>query len=86
MATIEDNSLTHAGVSGRGGFAVTPSDTVNFAKATRSIIATGAGNVVCIFVDGTQVTIPFTAGQQRDLALKRINATLTTATGLIGLY
>lgn len=88
MATIDDNSLTHAGASARSVFSITPSDTVNFTRATRAIklgASGAAGTVSCVFVDGGEETFNIAADEQIDFALKRINATGTSATGIKGL-
>lgn len=67
--------------------AVTPSDTVNFASgACRGLYVGGAGNVVAI-VGGVAVTFNGAlAGTVLPVAATRVNATSTTATGLIALY
>lgn len=71
------------------GFAITPSDLAanNFAATTRGLYVGGAGNAVVIMQDGTQLTlVGLVAGSIYALRLRRVNATLTTATNLVGLY
>jgi|JI10StandDraft_1071094.scaffolds.fasta_scaffold27470_2 hypothetical protein len=69
-----------------GVFAITPADGVVLAKPTRAIRATGAGNVSLVGVDGVTALCAFLAGETRVIRAKIINATLTTATGLEGMY
>lgn len=69
-----------------GGFAVVPSDTVNFPVRARMLYVGGAGNVSLVGADGVAVT--FTAvpvGTVLPIEALRVNATLTTATNLVGL-
>ena len=62
--------------------AVSACDSVNFDYLSRSIEATGAGNVVAVMQGGETRTIPFAAGQIRVMACSRVNFTSTTATGI----
>lgn len=69
-------------------FAITPSDTVNFARPTRGGIYVGtAGDVVAVLEDGSTVTFK-TVGDTYVLPVIaiRVNATGTTASSLVGLY
>lgn len=71
---------------GVGAFAITPSDSVDFTKVPRAIYVGGTGNIVFVNLDNTTVT--FTAvpvGTIIPCVCRRINATLTTATALVGL-
>ncbi len=68
-------------------FAVTTSDTVNFANVTRGLYVGGAGNASVVMQDGTAITLNgLAAGTIYALRLKRVNLTGTTATNLVGLY
>jgi hypothetical protein len=66
---------------------VTPSDTVDIATnyVSDGFFVTGAGVVQAVLQDGT--VIPVTAGASTvwPFAIKRVNATSTTATGIIAL-
>lgn len=73
--------------------AVTTSDTVDLAPFTQASMLTGmvyvggAGNVTAVLQDGS--TILFTAppvGAQLPIAVRRINATNTTATVMVACY
>jgi hypothetical protein len=67
-----------------GAAAITPSDTVD--QFWTGIYVGGAGNVSVVMEDGSTVT--FTAppvGTILPIRVKRVRATLTTATLLIGL-
>lgn len=66
-------------------FAITPSDAVDLAFATRAIRAAGAGNVVLITLAGQQRTCAFAAGETRAIRATRVLASGTTATGLEGM-
>jgi hypothetical protein len=71
------------------GFAITTSDLAanNFATITRGLYVGGAGNAVVVMQDGTQLTLNgLVVGSIYALRLKRVNATGTTATNLVGLY
>lgn len=76
-------------------FPVAPSDTTNFVNDSvnnpvgyinsSSIYAAGAGNVVAVSAGGTTQTFAFAAGEIKQIACIRVNATNTTATGIAAL-
>lgn len=70
--------------------AVTPSDSTDLAAGvTRGIFINGAGNLSAITANGETVALVFPAtstGQLIPLALTRIRATGTTATGIFACY
>lgn len=71
--------------------AVAPSDSVNLSSATRGIIVGVAGNVSLEMFgpNGTAsktCIIPVVAGVVYPFRCTRVNATLTTATGIIALW
>lgn len=76
--------------------AVTPNDGANLVppngdanKATRALLIGGAGNIKIDMADGTTVTltIPATAtGVIQPIAVKKVYATGTTATGIVAFY
>lgn len=77
------------------GAAITPSDTVSIAapqgvdptRKPDAIFVGGAGNVVAVFPSGLKLTFNLVpAGTILPIAPKRIDATDTTATGLLALY
>ena len=65
-------------------FAITPSDTVNFPRVPREIQVAVGGTVTVVNMDDTttQYTVP--AGGVITQMTKRVNATGTAATGLVG--
>lgn len=66
--------------------AVTPSDTVSFTETPRGIYVGGAGAVVAL-LGGVAITfLAVPAGTILPIKPTRINATSTTATGLVALY
>lgn len=70
------------------GFAVTPSDTVNFAQGIcRGIYVGVSGDVVVVHGDDTTVTYKaMAAGVVHPIMAKRINNTNTTATNVVAVY
>lgn len=67
--------------------AITPSDATNLSNLTRGLYVGGAGNISAVTIAG--VAVVFTAvpaGSVLPIQVKRINATGTTATALVGLY
>lgn len=74
------------GGSAEDGFAITPSDTVNFDTVARGVYVGGAGNVVAISPGGTVLTFTAVpAGTILPVRIKRINSTSTSATAMVGL-
>lgn len=74
---------------------VTPSDGSDLvpptgnARPTRGVLVGGAGNLTCIFADGSTalLTIPATAcGQVLPIAVSRVMSTGTTATLIVALF
>jgi hypothetical protein len=78
------------------GLAVTPNDGANLvppngdpAKATRALLVGSTGTVKVDMADGTTVTftVPATAcGFIQGIAIKKVYATGTTATGIVAFY
>jgi hypothetical protein len=68
-------------------FAITPHDSNNFTYLTRGIYVGVTGNVTVVTASGAAVlytAVP--AGITLPIIAKRVNATGTTATGLVGMY
>lgn len=74
------------------GQAVTASDSTDLPlyasnkRLTDAINVGGAGTVVAVFDDNSTVTMTAVAGALLPIAVRRINATGTSATGLVALY
>lgn len=64
---------------------LTPSNTVNFANPV-VVISNGTGTVVVVDRDDVAISYNVTPGQIIPVLAKRVNATGTTATPLIGVY
>jgi hypothetical protein len=70
----------------QGGFAVTPSDTVDFTEYARGLYVGVTGNVVVVAFDGSVLTfVGVPAGAVLPIVCRRVNATSTTATSILGL-
>lgn len=68
------------------GFAITPSDTVDFPIQTQAIHCNVAGgNIVVVWEDNTTSTLVMLVGHTYRLKVRRVNATGTTGT-YVGLY
>lgn len=68
------------------GFAVAPSDGADLADVTRAVFVGGSGSLAVVFTSGTEVTLTGVAGGSvLPLRVRRIKATGTTATGIVGL-
>lgn len=77
-------SLFHGFTS---GFAITPSDTVRFTRPCEGIYVGGTGNVVVLLTSGDVMTFNGApAGTILPVKANRVNATNTTATGLVALW
>lgn len=74
------------GLPALDAFAITPSDSTNFTDVARSIYVGVAGNIAVVTLAGNTVTfVGAAAGSVLPVAAKRVNATNTTATNLVGL-
>ena len=72
--------------SGCSAFAITPNDSTDLSQPIRGLYVGATGNVVVIFEgDTANVTLTGVAGGiVHPFAIKRVLATGTTATGLVG--
>ncbi len=69
-----------------GGAAVTPSDSEDLAFVARALWIGGAGDVKVDTANGDTITLAgATAGTVVPVAVKRVYATLTTATNIVAL-
>lgn len=69
------------------GFAITKSDTDELPSVTRAIFVGGAGNMVVVMADGSELTITgIAAGSWLPLRVKQVKSTSTTATNMAGFY
>lgn len=67
-------------------FAVTPSDSVDFTVFVRSLYVGVSGNVVVVNYDGSTVTFTAVpAGSILPVCCRRVNATNTSATNIVGI-
>lgn len=71
----------------RGGFAITPSDSTDLTAETRAIYVGNAGDVAAVLASGDEVSfVGLAGGTVLPVRARRIKATGTTATALVGLY
>ena len=71
--------------TGQTSFAITPHDTTKFARTARAIYVGTTGNVSVLNKDGTTCVWPTVpAGGYILCECVRVNATGTTASGLVG--
>ena len=66
--------------------AVTPSDAVDLARPANGFVVAVAGLVNVITKGGTTLNIPAAAGIPMRIAVTRIRAAGTTATGIVALH
>lgn len=72
--------------SGSGAVVVTPNDTTEF-RPTRGVYIGVSGDLKATFIDGSSATLTnLAAGVVHPLRVKLINATGTTATGIVAVY
>lgn len=65
--------------------AITPSDTVDLTKPALSLTCTDDGLAYVDFIaGGTNIPIQLVAGYWNPVQVKRVRATNTTATGIVG--
>jgi hypothetical protein len=77
------NSLT---APARDGFAITPNDAADITAVTRAVYVGGPGNLAIVLQSGATVTLSNVAsGSLLPLRIKRLLATGTTATSIVGL-
>jgi hypothetical protein len=69
-----------------GAFLITPSDSANLAQNTTGIYAGGAGEVKVDMINGDTVTFTVPAGVVLPIQIRKVYATGTTASGVVGLY
>lgn len=82
-----DSTSVAYGDPAREGFAITPNDGADLSANTRALWVGGAGNIVVDFVgSGSSITIAgVPAGTLLPFEVKRVRATGTTATNIVGL-
>ena len=69
-----------------GAFLIVPSNSINLTEDTTGIYAGGAGDVKVQMINGDIVTFTVPAGVVLPIQVRRVYATGTTASGVIGLY
>ena len=70
-----------------GIYTITPSDTVDLTIPTRAIFLSVAGNLKMTTVNGTTVTmVGLSAGVLHRIRVRRVWATGTGASGIMGCY
>lgn len=85
---MTDSSSRAAGLDSPPAYAftITPDDAADLARPTRGLMIAGAGDVAVVMVGGDTVTLPgLLPGVQYAVRARRVLATATTASGLVGL-
>lgn len=72
----------------RNSFSVIPDDASDLVTTCRALFIGGAGNISVILADDSSSLVfkNIPAGTVMPIAVKRVEATLTTATDILGLY
>jgi hypothetical protein len=69
------------------GFAITPNDAADLAAETRGLWVGASGDLALVLASGDEVVLAgAVGGSVLPLRIRRIKATGTTATQLVGLY
>lgn len=80
-------SVAFTKISGGNAFAVTPNDGVDLAHTTRGLYVGVSGDVKVTTNNGdTVVFTGMAAGVIHPIGVKRVWATLTTATNIVGVF
>ncbi len=86
MDTFSDIATTLSAPA-REASAITPSDTTDILSMPRAIYVGQAGSIAAVMAGGQTVSFQnVPAGSLLPLRLQRVNATGTTATGLVALW
>lgn len=71
----------------RGGYSIIPDDDADLPTVTRAVMVTEGGDLSVGMLDGTTLVLPaLVPGAIYPVRLSRVNASGTTATGVVGLY
>lgn len=88
ISSYDESGNPANGHSAQSAVSVVTSDSVNLVGGpTKGIYVGGTGDISLIMNDGSSITFTaLAAGVVHSISAKRINATGTTATGIIALY
>lgn len=82
MSRFEQNNIT-----AKNAVAITPNDSADLTNHVHTLVVQVAGNIAVDTVGGQEaVVIGAAAGVPIHLQVKRVDATNTTATGIVGFY
>lgn len=70
----------------KNAIAITPHDTTLIAQQVASIYVAGAGTITVLTANNQVVQFTAVAGGVIPIQIKRVNATGTAATGIVGLW
>jgi len=72
----------------RNGFIVTPDDSADFLVTCRALFVGGAGDISAVLAADSSAILfkNIPAGTVLPISVKRVEATLTTGTDIVGLY
>ena len=68
-------------------FAITPNDSADLAETTRAVYVGTGGNVTCILADDSSSVLftTISSGTMLPIRVKKVLATGTTASGIVGI-
>jgi hypothetical protein len=82
---FENHAISLVGPAGTA-FAITPADAADLSEVTRSLYVGGPGNISVVMLSGAQLTFQgLAAGTILPVRVRRVRATGTTATSIVGL-
>ena len=86
---MPDRYADHAGsleAPAETGFPITPNDTTDLSETTRAVYVGNGGSVVAVLASGVELTLAgLQTGSIIPIRVRRIKATGTSATALVGL-
>lgn len=77
------NKLIETAIA-RGAFSITPNDSADLAQVAFGVHVSGAGTLHYTGKDGVEHTVTLLAGARWDVAIVKVFATGTSATGISG--
>mgnify|MGYP006275013433 CR=1 FL=1 len=86
MSDLYDDKSSGLSDPAQGVLPVTPDDGADLSIVCRALYVGGAGTVTLRAIDNSQATFTVPGGGEIKVRTRRVLATGTTATGIVGLY